>query len=205
MMKKDCKMDKKEEEKLIVLDGEEKILLDHNYDGIRELDHPLPKWWLVTFYITIIFAAYYYVHHTFFGAKTLQEEFEIKVAEVNAAQEEWQRKNGGFNYDKYNAWIATPKAKKIGKKKYKRKCKACHAKDGGGGVGPNLTDNYWIHGNGDAEMIYNVLNQGVVDKGMQAWKGILSDEEIMAVTAYVISLKGTSPAEPKEPQGELVE
>ena len=198
-------MSQNEDEKLIVLEDEKNILLDHEYDGIRELDHPLPKWWLVTFYITIIFAAYYYVHHTFFGADTLEEEYEQKVAEIKEAQAEWQKKHGGFNWDKYNAFIATPKAEKLGKKRYKRKCKACHGKDGGGGVGPNLTDNYWLHGDGDVEMIYNVINQGVVDKGMQAWKGVLSEEEIMAVTAHVVKLRGTKPENPKEPQGELVE
>ncbi|MAZ48715.1 MAG: hypothetical protein CME65_09130 [Halobacteriovoraceae bacterium] len=204
MMKKENKMSN-EDEKLIILDDEKKILLDHDYDGIRELNHPLPKWWLVTFYITIIFAAYYYVHHTFLGAKSLDQEYQEHVAQIEAAQAEWQKKHGGFNWDKYNAYIATPEAKKLGAKRYKRKCKACHAKDGGGGVGPNLTDDYWIHGSGDAEMVYNIINQGVVDKGMQAWKGVLSEEEILAVTAHVVNLRGTTPSEPKEPQGELVE
>ncbi len=198
-------MSNNEDEKLVVLEDEKHILLDHEYDGIKELNHPLPKWWLFTFYITIIFAVYYYGHHTFFGATTINEEFKEKVAEVEAAQAEWQKKNGGFNWDKYNAYVATPEAKKLGEKRFKRKCKACHAADGGGGVGPNLTDAYWLHGNGDAEMIYTVINQGVVDKGMQAWKGVLTDEEIMAVTAFVVKMKGTQPANPKEPQGELVE
>lgn len=204
MMKKENLMSDNDE-KLIVLEDEKKILLDHNYDGIRELDHPLPKWWLFTFYITIAFAAFYYVHHTFMGAKTLDQEYTAEMESINKAQEEWMQKHGGFNWDKYNAYIATPEAQKLGKKRYKRKCKACHAKDGGGGVGPNLTDDYWIHGSGDAEMVYNIINQGVVDKGMQAWKGVLTDEEIMAVTAYVIKLKGTTPENPKEPQGDLVQ
>lgn len=198
-------MSNKDQEEVIVLEDEKHILLNHDYDGIKELNHPLPKWWLVTFYVTIIFAVYYYAHHTFFGAKTIQQEYQDKVTEVTNAQNEWLKKNGGFNWDKYNAYVVTPEAEKQGRKRYKRKCKACHAKDGGGGVGPNLTDNYWIHGNGDAEMVYNIITHGIVDKGMQAWKDVLSEEEIMAVTAHVLKFKGTTPENPKEPQGDLVE
>ena len=198
-------MSNKDDEKLVVLEDEKHILLDHDYDGIRELNHPLPKWWLVTFYGTIIFSVFYYVHHTFLGADTLQKEYEDKMVEVKASQDEWQAKHGGFNWDKYNAYVATEKAQKVGKKRYKRKCKACHAADGGGGVGPNLADNYWLHGNGDAETVFNTISQGVIDKGMQAWKGVLTEEEIMAVTAHIIKFQGTTPANPKEAQGELVE
>lgn len=188
-----------------VFDDEKAILLDHDYDGIRELNHPLPSWWLAIFYITIVFAAGYYAYYTFMDGPTLGQEYEVEMAEVEAAKEKWLAENGGFNLEKYNAFIVTAKGKKVAKKVYKRKCKACHAKDGGGGVGPNLADNYWVNGNGSIEDVYEIIEKGVVSKGMPAWADTLSEEQMFAVTSYVMGFKGTTPKDPKEPQGTLIE
>lgn len=194
-----------DENEVKVFDDEKEILLDHDYDGIRELNHPLPSWWLGIFYITIIFGAIYYTYFTFFNAPTLVEEYHSEMSKITKAKADWERKNGGFNLDKYHAYVVTPKAKKIAKKTYKRKCKACHGKDGGGGVGPNLTDKYWLNGQGKIADVYKVIKEGVAEKGMQAWEDTLSEEKMMAVTKYVMDFQGTTPKNPKEPQGELFE
>lgn len=194
-----------DKDKLQVFEDEKAILLDHDYDGIQELDHPLPKWWLTIFYTCIIFAAGYYVYYTFMDGKTLRQEYHADMVAVEKAQAEWEAKNNAFDMDKYNAWVNTPKAKKIAKKTFRRKCKACHLADGGGSVGPNLTDNYWKNGDGSVEAIYKVIDKGVVDKGMEAWGQKLNKEAIMALTKYVRDFKGTTPEIAKEPEGTLYE
>ena len=188
-------------EQVQVFEDEKKILLDHDYDGIRELDHPLPKWWLFTFYLTIIFSVPYYLAHTFGGADSIQKEFKEEVLAAQNSQKEYDDEKGKFNLEEYQKVIAGPKFEKIAKKTYKRKCKACHGKDGGGGVGPNLADNFWLHGDGSLETVYNTINKGVVDKGMAAWGAKLGKEKVYAVLKYVADFKGTTPSNPKEPQG----
>lgn len=204
-MKGEIKMSNNDKDKLIVLDDEKEILLDHDYDGIHELNHPLPSWWLVIFYLTMIFAGIYYIYYTFMGGPTLMDEYKEEVAIVEKAKAEWDKKNNSFDLDKYNAFIVTAKGKKLAKKVYKRKCRACHGIDGGGGVGPNLADNYWLNGNGSIQEVYKVIDKGVVDKGMEAWGEKLSKEQLMAVTSYVMNFKGTTPESPKEAQGNLFE
>lgn len=188
-----------------VFEDEKKILLDHDYDGIKELDHPLPSWWVSIFYITIIFAVGYYAYYTFMGGPTLTDEYKAEIALVEKAKADWDKKNNSFDIEEYNAYVVTPKAQKLAKKTYKRKCKACHAKDGGGGVGPNLTDNFWKNGDGSLEAVYKVIDKGVVDKGMEAWGEKLKKNQLMAVVKYVMDLKGTTPEAPKEAEGELYE
>ncbi len=198
-------MTDKNNDEVKVFDDEKSILLDHNYDGIKELNHPLPSWWLTIFYLSMFFAAGYYIYYTFLGGPTLTEEYTAEMAKINSAKDKWMQEQGGFKRDKYNAFIVTAKAKKIGKKTYKRKCRACHAADGGGGVGPNLTDKYWINGNGSLQDIYKIIHDGVEDRGMQAWGGVLSEEKLFAVLKYVMDFQGTTPENPKEPQGKLIE
>lgn len=195
--------DKKDEVK--IFDDEKGILLDHDYDGIKELNHPLPSWWLTIFYLTIIYAAGYYVYYTFMGATTINEEYATDIAQIEEAKAAHLKEQGGFDLDTYNAYVITEKAIKVAKKTYKRKCKACHGKDGGGSVGPNLTDKYWINGNGSVAAVYDVIYHGVEDKGMQAWGDSLGDKKMMAVVKYVMDFQGTTPTNPKEPQGQLIE
>lgn len=185
-----------------IFDDEKKILLDHDYDGIRELDHPLPRWWVVTFILTIVFGVPYYMAHTFFGAETINEELAHDLDSVKKKQSEFDKKKGKFNIDEYNAYILTPKAAKVAKKTYKRKCKACHGANGEGGVGPNLADNFWMHGNGSLETVYNTINKGVPDKGMAAWGVSLGKKKMFAVLKYVIDFRGTNPDGAKAPQGQ---
>jgi cytochrome c oxidase cbb3-type subunit 3 len=192
-------------DKLQVFDDEKSILLDHNYDGIHELDHPLPSWWVTIFISSVIFSIPYYLYYTHFGGPTLDDELKESVARIEKAQSEYKAKQGGFDIDKFNAYVVTKKAQKSGKKTYRRKCKACHGAAGEGGIGPNLTDNYWIHGDGSIAAVYKVVEHGVIEKGMQAWGQTLGEEKMMAVVDYVMKLRGTNPANAKAPQGELFE
>lgn len=198
-------MTNKDKEKTEIFEDEKKVLLDHDYDGIRELNHPLPSWWLGTFFITIIFAVFYYIAYTFMDAKTLDRELAEEMKVVTELQTEFENKSGRFNLEEYNKITSDKKVMKAAKKTYKRKCKACHGKFGEGGVGPNLTDKYWLHGNGSLETVYNTINKGVVDKGMAAWGPVLGKEKVYGVLKYIQAFKGTNPDGAKAPQGELYE
>ncbi len=188
-------------EELTVFEDEKKILLDHDYDGIRELDHPLPRWWVTTFWLTIIFAVPYYMAHTFFGAESIKEELAADLKIVHEKQDSYEQKKGKFKLTEFEAYIATAKADKVGKKTYRRKCKACHGAQGEGGVGPNLTDNYWISGDGTPATIFHTIKNGVPDKGMAAWGVTLGKEKMFAVLKIIMEFKGTNPDGAKAPQG----
>lgn len=185
-----------------IFEDEKGVLLDHDYDGIRELDHVLPRWWVWLFIGTIVFSVPYWIYYHHAGGPSLQTIYEKEMAEVEKKRIAYEKSLSGFDLVKYNAYIQTDDAARIGKRQYERRCRACHAEDGGGGIGPNLTDNYWMHGDGSAESVYKAIEDGFPDKGMQAWKNSMSEEQIMAVVAYVLAFKGTTPADPKAPQGE---
>ncbi|MBD66022.1 MAG: nitrogen fixation protein FixP [Halobacteriovoraceae bacterium] len=197
--------DHRKDDEMKVFEDEKKILMDHEYDGIKELNHPLPKWWLITFYLTIAYAVPYYLAHTFFGAKTIQEEFKEDMNEVSELQADYLKRKGGFILAEYEKVKSDPGTAKLAKKTFKRKCKACHLADGGGSIGPNLTDEYWIHGDGSVASNYEVLYHGVVDKGMPEWGTSLGKERIYAVLTVLEEMKNTHVEGGKEPQGKKVE
>lgn len=188
-------------------DKEADIMLDHNYDGIRELDNHLPPWWKWLFYITIIWGAIYLIGHHFTGWFPLQEEeYEIAMADANADKQARQAANkeaGGFDEA---ALVYTDNADIIasGEKIYARKaCNSCHGNLGEGNtIGPNLTDNYWLHGGGIKD-VFTTIKKGVPDKGMIAWESQLSPSDIRDVATFILSLQGSKPANAKDPQGKL--
>jgi cytochrome c oxidase cbb3-type subunit 3 len=205
MMEKSMSENKNnDKDKVQIFEEEKKILLDHDYDGIRELDNPLPKWWVYSFYLTIIFAVPYYVAHTFMNVESIEDEFKSDVAKITEIHKKHDLEQVVFDEMEYQKVLADPKTKKTAAKVYKRKCKACHGKFGEGGVGPNLADNFWIHGDGDLESVYKVITYGVVEKGMAAWGQSLGKDQVYAVLKYVADFKGTSPKNPKAPQGKEV-
>lgn len=177
-------------------------LLDHDYDGIKEYDNDLPSWWLWLFYITIIISAVYAVW--FHGGFT--ERAQDKVAREIAAQQQTAatQAKAGPTEERLLALVNDPKMLAVGKEVFAGKCSPCHGPDGGGLIGPNLTDKYWIHG-GRITDIHRTITEGVPDKGMVTWDGIISDDEINAVAAFIWTLYGTTPGTPKEPQGEPFE
>ncbi len=183
-------------------------LLDSNYEGIQEYDNNLPGWWLVLFYVSIVFSIVYVLYFHVLGIGQLphavlaqdMRELEKLRADIESEKQKTQESKGEINLI---ALASDTTALKEGESVFAAKCAACHGNKGQGLVGPNLADEYWIHG-GDVKEIKAIVVNGVLEKGMLAWAGMLSDDEINAVTAYVWSLHGTNPQGGKEPQGELV-
>jgi cytochrome c oxidase cbb3-type subunit 3 len=179
------------------------IDMGHDYDGIRELDNRLPPWWLWGFYICIVFSGIYlwrfHVSHT--GPSSIQE-FQIAMQHAEEQRVIYLAKSKN-NVDE-NTVVRLTDASDIeaGKKAFVTMCAACHLADGGGSVGPNLTDDYWLHG-GSVKDIFKTITYGWPDKGMKSWKDDYSPLQIQQITSYVMSLHGTKPATPKEPQGDI--
>lgn len=191
--------------KMKPIEQEADIQLDHSYDGIVELDNFMPPWLKYVFYLSIAFAVVYFVNYSVLGiGKTQMEEYEEELA--IAAMEEENRGTSMLAAIDENSvqFDATESSIEAGGELYAGNCAACHAIDGGGGVGPNLTDEYWIHG-GDIKDIFSVVKYGVVEKGMIPWQDQLSPEQMQQVSSYILTLQGTTPANPKEPQGEKFE
>jgi cytochrome c oxidase cbb3-type subunit 3 len=189
----------------VPVEQEKNIELDHNYDGIKELDNHLPPWWKWLFYGTIGWAVVYVVVFHFSDTLPLsQEEYqqEIALAEEQARQRKASQpeatidestleftNNAGIIEKGKNVFASNP-------------CGSCHRSDGGGNtIGPNLTDEYWIHG-GDVKSVFNTIKNGAVDKGMPAWGKAMSPQDLRDVTFYILSLQGTNPPDAKAPQGE---
>lgn len=191
--------------KNILLEGEEEILLDHDYDGIQELDNPLPSWWQMTFYGGILFAIPYCVYYYLLGGPSIRDVYEKDLAKLKEQQAEMASNLSGFSVSYYESWVAANDGVEMGKEVYEMNCAACHLDKGQGDIGPNLTDSYWIHGDGDTEFLYNMVVDGYEENGMPAWGEILSKEEILAVTAYVQEKIKNTNVEGKEPEGEKVE
>ncbi|MBK6977841.1 MAG: c-type cytochrome [Cytophagaceae bacterium] len=183
---------------------EETVMLDHNYDGIRELDNHLPPWWLGLFYGTIIFAVYYLLdYHVFHWSPSQKQEYDIAMEQGKKEVEAYQAKLGESINEKTVTLATDPKALESGKTIFVEKCAACHGAGGEGTVGPNLTDEYWIHG-GTINDVFATIKNGVPEKGMISWKATLKPNQIQDVASYIMGLKGTNPANPKAPQGEKV-
>jgi cytochrome c oxidase cbb3-type subunit 3 len=193
------------EEKNLILEQEQHLVLDHNYDGIQELDHPLPDWWLWTFIGGFVFAFFYFILYQFMGAPTLQDEFEKDYAKVLVKKAAYEEQYGNFDMESYLTWKGDEKNMGQGLKVYEENCAACHLEKGIGDIGPNLTDNYWIHEDGKPESLYTMIRNGYEDNGMPAWKEMLSNEDILSVMVYVESLRNTFVEGGKEAQGEKVE
>jgi cytochrome c oxidase cbb3-type subunit 3 len=181
------------------MNKEEKPIEGHEYDGIQEFNYPAPFWWQLFFYLSIAFGFGYYFYYEIGGGMSSDERINKLMAEVKTAQ--IQNQPQGPDLKGLLALTTDSNALKIGKESFVAKCAACHAPDGGGLVGPNLTDNFWIHGKGELGDIYKVVHDGVLDKGMPAWAALMKDEELNSVVAYVKTLVGTKPQTPKAPQG----
>ncbi len=188
------------------MSSEEKdhIIQGHDYDGIQELNNPLPGWWLMTFYITIVFSVVYYSYYTFFGGLTSDQELAQKMSVIRAEQQA-QVATSEKSEEYYLSLLDKPEVIEAGKNEYMLKCMPCHGNLGQGLIGPNFTDDYWIHGNGSITAILEVANNGVPDKGMVPWRGVIPEETLEAVSAYIYTLRGTNPTGAKPPQGEKVE
>lgn len=189
----------------VPVEHEEEIMTDHAYDGIRELDNRLPPWWLYGFYFTIIFGFFYIGYYHIYKTGDLQEaEYEAEMAE---AKEQVQIYLASLenSIDESNVELSTEETDlAFGKQAYIGSCVACHGSEGQGGVGPNFTDQYWIHG-GDVKSVFKTIKYGVPEKGMIAWQNKFTPKQMQQLASYIISLEGTTPPNPKEPQGDFYE
>jgi cytochrome c oxidase cbb3-type subunit 3 len=185
------------------MEEEGEIILDHNYDGIKELDNSLPPWWLYGFYATILFGVIYMVRFHILGADDQFAEYEIEYAEAQRAIEEY-KKTAKNLVDVNTVELLTDAADlSAGKKIFEANCVACHMADGGGGIGPNLTDEYWILGGGIKNVFNTISEGGRAGKGMVSWKTDLKPLEMAQVASYLLQFQGTTPAKPKDPEGEI--
>jgi cytochrome c oxidase cbb3-type subunit 3 len=183
---------------------EEKTLaLDHDYDGIVELDNNLPPWWLYGFYACILFSGIYlYRAHISHAAPSPLQEYQVAVAEAEEAKEEYL-KSAANKVDENTVTLLTDaSALGEGKQLYASSCSPCHGANAQGVVGPNLTDDYWLH-KGSVKDVFKTIKYGVPEKGMKSWKDDFSPVQLAAITSYIKSLRGSKPANAKEPQGEL--
>ena len=184
---------------------EKDILLDHDYDGIQELDNNLPPWWKLMFNLTIVFALVYVGYFHLFNMGSLSdEEYQIEMAEAKVKTEQFMAKKSNL-IDEMNVMAVTEDAALAkGKTVYDQNCSACHGKLGEGGIGPNMTDAYWLHG-GDVKDIFKTIKYGVPEKGMISWKTQLTPTQMQQVSSFILTLQGTNPPNAKEPQGQLYE
>ncbi|MCB0687652.1 MAG: c-type cytochrome [Saprospiraceae bacterium] len=192
----------KEATKAVPVSREKEILLDHNYDGIQELDNRLPPWWLAMFYVSIVFGVFYigYNHFSSYGqssAEAYQEEMTVAKASVDA----YLAGRADAVDENSVTQLTDEQSVEDGKFIFKVNCVVCHLESGAGLVGPNLTDEFWIHGGG-IKNIFRTIKYGVPEKGMIAWGTQLRPADIQKVASYVMTLEGTNPPNAKAPQGE---
>lgn len=187
----------------VAIEEENSILLDHDYDGIKELDNDLPPWWKYGFYLTIAVAVVYLIHFHVLGTGDLQsKEYEKDMAQAKLEVDEYMKKSAN-NVDENTVKLLTEQSDiTSGKDLFISTCAACHGKAGEGSVGPNLTDEYWLHG-GSIQDVFKSIKYGWVEKGMKSWKEDLSPMQIAQITSFIRTLKGTNPANPKAAQGDL--
>lgn len=181
-------------------DQDKDRLLDHSYDGIQEYDNPMPRWWVITFWATIVFAILYALNVPGVGnGQGRIADYEADVARARAARLAAEPA-GGPTPEALAALAANPATIAGGKQVFTTYCAACHRPDGGGQIGPNLTDDSWIHG-GTLVEIRTTIHDGVLAKGMPEWGKLLKPDQVNSAAVYVKSLAGTNPPNPKPPEG----
>ena len=178
------------------------LLMDHEADGIKELDNNLPRWWVWLFYLTTIFAVAYMAYYHVFQAGDLQAAEYAKEARKgdeikSVALNKFESTMGSLEPQKDQATLDR------GQQVFMQMCAPCHRPDGGGLVGPNMCDDYWIHGSNYVDTVKTIVN-GVPEKGMLMWRGVLKPNEIQAVASYIYTLRGTKPPNPKPREDQAV-
>lgn len=179
------------------------LLLHHDYDGIKELDNNLPPWWVYLFYACIIFGVVYLARFEVFGADNQEMELKNEMAQAQIDIAEYQRTAPDLMDENSVTLLTDASTLAAGKAIFTANCVACHRADGGGQIGPNLTDEQWILGGGIKNVFHTLVNGGRDGKGMISWKGTLKPKQMQEVASYVLSLKGTNPKDPKAPEGEI--
>lgn len=198
-------MEKLNQTKSLDVATEAEVDMGHDYDGIRELNNPTPPWWRWGFYFSILFGiVYIWRFHISETAPLQLEELKIAEAEAAVAKEEYL-KNAANNIDENNVKLLTAAGDIAdGKKLFAANCAACHGPDAQGVVGPNLTDNYWLHG-GKVPEIFKTIKYGVPEKGMKSWKDDFSPKQLAQLTGFIKSIQGSNPPNPKAKEGVVFE
>ncbi|MEM8585995.1 MAG: cbb3-type cytochrome c oxidase N-terminal domain-containing protein, partial [Bacteroidota bacterium] len=189
--------------KAIPQEQEAVLMLDHEYDGIHELDNRLPPWWLGIMYVTTAFAFLYigYQHFSDYGISNV-EQYALEMEEAQLRIDEFLATQANSVDESNVTLLTTDDDLAMGELIYSGNCVACHGAFGEGSIGPNLTDEYWLHGGSIAD-VFTTIKYGVVEKGMQAWKTNLSPLQMQQVASYIKGMQGTEPANPKPPEGEI--
>jgi cytochrome c oxidase cbb3-type subunit 3 len=188
-----------------VLGGyDDELIENHEYDGIQEYDNPMPGWWTWLFIITVIWAAVYFVAINMGYINTYEEDLAEGQQEITALRDQNQIDNPAVDAQMLAAAAGDAERVSEGEAVYKQTCASCHGQKGEGLIGPNLTDEFWIHG-GSKMDVYKVVAEGVSANGMPAWEGVISQDEMVDVVAYIDSIQGTDPAGAKEAQGDKYE
>jgi len=187
----------------VPMEDEGQLLLDHDYDGIKELDNNLPPWWVYLFYGCIIFAAVYLVRFEIMGADNQEMELKKEMAQAQIDIAEYKKTAPDLMDENTVTLLTDPADLAAGKAIFTANCVACHRADAGGQIGPNLTDDQWILGGGIKNVFHTLVNGGRDGKGMISWKATLKPKQMQEVASYVLSLKGSSPKDPKAPEGEI--
>jgi cytochrome c oxidase cbb3-type subunit 3 len=180
-------------------------LLEHNYDGIQEFDNPMPRWWVYIFWVTIVFSVLYVLNVPGIGiGRGRIADYQRDIATAAAASAKLRAEQPpSATPAQLTTLTKDASGLALGKQTFTQNCAACHRPDAGGQIGPNLTDDYWLHG-AAIEQIQKTVTEGVLEKGMPPWGKVLKPAQLDAVVAYVFTLRGTNPPNPKAPQGELV-
>ncbi len=189
------------------MSDEKESLTDHEYDGIREFDNPLPTWWLWTFLITIGFSFIYFLHFFSGSAPTQIEELNTSLSTIKKQAKATNTKekiNSPDTEESMAQLLGQTTVVDLGREIFKARCVSCHGPELQGLIGPNLVDEYWLHGQGRWLDILTIVKAGVLEKGMPPWEAMLQADEIRAVVAFIVSQKGTHPKNPKAPQGEKI-
>ena len=187
----------------VPIEQEGDIMLDHNYDGVRELDNNLPPWWKGVFYLSIAFAPFYlYFNHFADSAASTQEHYAIEMEQAEDEVKAFLATQKNAIDESNVTFLEDTDALSNGGIIYQSKCAVCHGQAGEGGIGPNLTDPYWLHG-GSIVDVFRTIKHGVPEKGMIAWKNDLRPRDMQEVASFIKTMSGTNPPNGKDPQGEL--
>jgi cytochrome c oxidase cbb3-type subunit 3 len=190
-------------EPLVGADATDRAMIGHVYDGIREYDNPMPGWWVALFWATVLFAPVYVLGvHVFDFIDSYEDDFAERGAQLAAAREAYAA-SGAFSTEPaaLTEYMNDEARVAAGAAAYATVCAACHGAAGEGLIGPNLTDDFWIHG-ATAEVLWTGINEGYPAAGMPPWKDALSDEDRAGLLAFIKSIQDTEPATPKAPQGD---
>ncbi|GJM32876.1 MAG: hypothetical protein DHS20C18_18770 [Saprospiraceae bacterium] len=187
----------------VPIEKEEEVMTDHSYDGIRELDNVLPPWWVAMFYGCIVYAVFYFgYYHVFDYGLSSREEYEVAMKDAEVAIKAHLASQTDLVDETNVEMLADETEIAIGQSIFQTQCTPCHGQVGeGNSIGPNLTDEYWLHG-GDIKDVFRTIKYGVPEKGMISWKAQLRASDMQRVASYILSLQGTNPPNAKAPQGD---